>query len=289
MFKMKRAQPEEPRQDAPADIHGSKPDDTGLPVQAKPAGPAAGRAAEGLKSKVPPALITKRRQTAPPDGATIRQQFETVRRYAAEPRFGIGPEPGHSAAEEPSKLVIGREISFKGQIGDCKTLVVEGKVSANAKCTSLHVLESGVYDGEIEVETAEISGRVEGRIRIRRRLTIHAAGRVSGDVVYGELEITAGGRLLGDIRHEPIAEPAAETKPETTSKPAPSPRPTVDKAPEAAPSGLPDPSNVGPQARQSASAGGETSSPRDGAGEASTGAPDQAPKPIAVGAAGTRP
>ncbi len=179
MFKMKRARPEQPRQDAPADIHGSKTDDAELPAPARPAG----SAAEGLKSKVPPALIPKRRQTAPPDGATIRQQFETVRRYAAEPRHGIGPVAHRSAAEEPAKLVIGREISFKGEIGECETLVVEGKIAANAKCTSLQVRESGTYEGEIEVETAEVSGRIEGRIRVRHRLTIHATGRVSGNVV----------------------------------------------------------------------------------------------------------
>ena len=69
MFKLKRSQPEEPRQDTPAEFQGSKIDNHDSTAQTRSAGPRA----EGLKSKVPPALTPKRRQTAAPDGATIRQ------------------------------------------------------------------------------------------------------------------------------------------------------------------------------------------------------------------------
>ncbi len=294
MFKMKRAQPEEPRQDTPAEIRGSKIDDHDSTAQTRLAGPRA----VGLKSKVPPALTPKRRQTAAPDGATIRQQFEAVRRYAAEPGVGFSIQPRHTTAEEPSRLLIGRDIFFKGQIGDCQSLVIEGKVAANAKCRALQVQESGVYEGEIEAETAEVCGRVEGHVRVRGRLTIRTAGRVNGNITYGELDIAAGGRLSGDIRYEQVPEETAKDEPAAASETAAPSQPVVAAAAEKTPSGLsdppippdpPDPSDVGPQVRPPAPVVAEPSSARDAAPQQAETNPEPNPKTIAVGAAGARP
>ena len=294
MFKMKRAQPEEPRQDTPAEIRGSKIDDHDSTTQTRSAGPRA----KGLKSKVPSALTPKRRQTAAPDGATIRQQFEAVRRYAAEPVAGFSPQPRRTTAEEPSRLLIGRDICFKGQIGDCQSLIIEGKVTANAKCRVLQVQESGVYEGEIEVETAEVCGRVEGHVRVRGRLTIRTAGRVNGNIAYGELDIAVGGRLTGDIRHEPVSKETAKDEPAAASKPAAPSQPVVAAAAQKTPSGLPDPpippdppdpSNVGPQVRPPAPVAAEPSSARDATPQQADPTPEPNPKPIALGAAGSRP
>ena len=102
MFKMKRAQPEESRQDTPAEIQGSKIDNDDSTAQTRSAEPRA----EGLKSKVPLTSSPKRRQTAAPDGATIRQQFEAVRRYAAEPGAGFSLQPRRTTAEEISVASI---------------------------------------------------------------------------------------------------------------------------------------------------------------------------------------
>ena len=303
MFKMKRALPEEPRQDAPAELQGSEIDNHDPTIQARPAGPRA----DGLKSRVPPALTPKRRQSAAPDGATIRQQFEAVRRYAAEPSVGLSRQPGQAPAEEPSRLLIGRDISFKGQIADCQSLIVEGKVAANAKCRSLQIQESGVYKGEIEAETVEVCGRIEGRVQVRGRLTIRAAGRVNGEVTYGELDIAAGGQLSGEIRHEPVPQEVAKDE-----RAAPA-QPVVAATAEITPSVLsdppvpldpPDPSDVGPQVRPPTPVADEPSSTGELAPQQAEPAPQQAEptpqqadpapepnlkNPFAVGAAGDRP
>ncbi len=287
MFKMKRAQPEESRQDTPAEIQGSKIDNDDSTAQTR----SAGLRAEGLKSKVPSASTPKRRQTAAPDGATIRQQFEAVRRYAAEPGVGFSLQPHRTTAEQPSRLLIGRDIRFKGRIGDCQSLIVEGNVAANAKVRAFQVQESGVYEGEIEAETAEVCGRIEGRVRVRGRLTIRTAGQMNGDIAYGELDIAAGGRLSGDIRHEPVPEETAKDEPAAPSQPV------VAAAAEKTPSDLsdppippdpPDPSDVGPQARLPAPVAAEPSPARDAAPQQADPTPEPNPEPIAVGSAGAR-
>ena len=313
MFNSKRARSKEPRELAPGETEDLKAVGKDAAVTLKKAGPGAeslksagaeslksagaeslkSAGTNSLKSKVPPALTPKRRQTTPPDGATIRQQFEAVRRYAAEPRLGvgIGSEPRRGAGEDPSRLLIGRDITFKGQIGDCETLVIEGKVGASAKCHSFQVQEDGVYDGEIECETAEICGRVEGRIRIRGRLTIRSAGQLSGEITYGELDIATGGCLSGDIRHEPVAEETAKEDKTAPRAPSPSPLnpPVAAQAAPNAPSNLPDPADVGPQ-RQTPTIG--AADPVGAAADVADPAIDTPvgeEMPLAVGTAGARP
>ena len=316
MFKLKRAQPEQPGHDAPVDVDDPRTDENGGPVGTK----LEATGLEGLKSRVPPALTPKRRQTPPPDGETIRQQFETVRRYAAESGIAIGLEQRRATTEEPNRLLIGRDISFKGEIGECENLVVEGKVIADAKCRTLHVNESGFYDGEIETETAEIAGRVEGRIRVRGRLSIRTSGQVSGEITYGELDIATGGRLAGDIRHQPIeekaakAEPTAKTQPAAKTEPAPKSEPVTKtepatkSEPEAAsepvsppvsppasvvaepaskaPAGLPNPFDIDPPAPPTTPGADDSSASRDDAEQSTD--PERSRIPVTVGAAGTR-
>ena len=303
MFKSKRARSKEPRELAPGETEALKAVGKDAAVTLKKAGPGAkslksagaeslkSAGTNSLKSKVPPALTPKRRQTTPPDGATIRQQFEAVRRYAAEPRLGvgIGPEPRRGAGEDPSRLLIGRDITFKGQIGDCETLVIEGKVGASAKCHSFQVQEDGVYDGEIECETAEICGRVEGRIRIRGRLTIRSAGQLSGEITYGELDIATGGCLSGDIRHKPVAEETAKEDKTAPRAPSPLNPPVAAQAAPNAPSNLPDPADVGPQRQTPTIGAAVTAGAAADVADPAIDTPVGDEMPLAVGTAGARP
>ena len=292
MFKMRRAQAEEPRQDTFADNQDLEINDHDFTAQAVPASPRP----DGLKSKVPPALSPIRRQTAAPDGATIRQQFEAVRRYAAEPGAAFAHQPTPVIAAEPSTLLIGRDISFKGEISDCQSLVVEGTVVANAKCHAVQIQESGVYEGEIEAETIEVCGHIEGHIRVRGRLTIRSVGRANGNITYGELDISAGGQLSGDIQHEPVPEETPKNEPAAISEPAAPFQPVVAAADTAPldlsdppfPQDLPYPTDAGPQVPTPAPDAVEPSLTSDAAPPQADPDPEPDPGPFAVGAAGDR-
>ena len=113
---------------------------------------------------------------------------------------------GHAIADsdilampEDNRLLVGRNIHLKGEIGSCDTLVVEGRVEASMKSRIIQTAESGVFIGEAEVETAEIHGRFEGKLTANKRLVVHATGRVTGTVRYGSIIIEDGGRISGDI------------------------------------------------------------------------------------------
>lgn len=134
-------------------------------------------------------------------------------------------QPGDAAASDGAaterKLIVGREISLNGEINACDHLVVEGRVEARlADCKTIEVAEAGTFKGSAEIEEATIGGRFEGDLVVRGRLRLLGAGIVAGTVRYGELEVEAGGRIVGTL--EPL---------ETTVTPMPEPREAARERP----------------------------------------------------------
>ena len=118
---------------------------------------------------------------------------------------------------ETRKLIVGREISLSGEITSCDRLVVEGSVEANlANCRDIEISESGVFKGSASIEDAEIRGRFEGVLHVRRRLLIRASGRVTGTVRYGQVEIECGGQISGDVQAQPTLNEPPPTQPVET-------------------------------------------------------------------------
>ena len=112
------------------------------------------------------------------------------------------PEPAAARAEEPagSKLIVGPNIKLKGvEIDDCDTLVVEGRVEATMVSRAIQIAESGAFSGKVDVDVAEIRGEFQGEMTARKRLVIHASGRVAGKIRYGKMLVQEGGEMSGDI------------------------------------------------------------------------------------------
>jgi cytoskeletal protein CcmA (bactofilin family) len=126
----------------------------------------------------------------------------------------LTPTPARREAEQ-RKLIVGREISLAGEITSCDWLVVEGSVEANlANCREIEISDTGVYKGSASIEQAEIRGRFDGVLNVRRRLLIRATGRVTGTVRYGQIEIERGGQISGDVESQPTNElPSSLTEP----------------------------------------------------------------------------
>jgi len=129
------------------------------------------------------------------------------------------PPPAKREAET-RKLIVGREISLSGEITACDRLVVEGSVEANlANCRDIDIADNGLFKGSASIDDAEVRGRFEGTLNVRRRLLIRATGRVIGTVRYGQIEIECGGQISGDIQAQPIGQ--------TGETPVTPPRPAV--------------------------------------------------------------
>lgn len=115
--------------------------------------------------------------------------------------------PGEAApaagAEQPGlrKLIVGREISMSGDITACDILMVEGNIEATLRDGKhLEITEDGHFKGSAEVDEADIAGKFEGTLTVRGRLKLRATGRIEGTISYGEIEVEAGGRLVGELK-----------------------------------------------------------------------------------------
>jgi cytoskeletal protein CcmA (bactofilin family) len=140
--------------------------------------------------------------------------FRNRRDESFRPNQPIVPSPASAANTAPatpsiesdkgerkeSKLVVGPDIKLKGvEISDCDTLVVEGRVEATLDSRILEIAENGVFQGTIAVDQAEIRGRFEGEITVRKQLVIQGTGKVSGKVRYAKIKVEEGAELSGDL------------------------------------------------------------------------------------------
>jgi cytoskeletal protein CcmA (bactofilin family) len=146
---------------------------------------------------------------------------EIARRRVELPGVGArAPETGETAVNEGKKLIVGRDIFLTGEITACNKLIIEGRVEASlAESQSMDIASTGHFKGTAEVETADISGRFEGKLTVKKRLSIRSTGRVVGEIRYGEIEIECGGIITGDVRTVEEA-PAEVERPEPEAEPA---------------------------------------------------------------------
>lgn len=119
-------------------------------------------------------------------------------------RVGAAGEVGSVAGADPAglrKLIVGKEISMSGDITACDILMVEGNIEATLRDGKhLEITEDGHFKGAAEVDEADIAGKFEGSITVRGRLKLRASGRIEGTISYGEIEVEAGGRLVGELK-----------------------------------------------------------------------------------------
>ena len=105
-----------------------------------------------------------------------------------------------SDERKESKLIVGPDIKMKGvEISDCDTLVVEGRIEATLDSRVLQIAQNGIFCGTVAVDTAEIHGKLEGELTVRKQLTIHATGKVSGKIRYAKIKVEEGAEMSGEI------------------------------------------------------------------------------------------
>jgi cytoskeletal protein CcmA (bactofilin family) len=119
---------------------------------------------------------------------------------AASAEATVPPQNVPAAERKEARLVVGPDIKLKGvEISDCDTLIVEGRVEATLDSRVLEITPNGVFQGTIAVDNAEVHGRFEGELTVRKQLTIYGAGKVSGKIRYAKIKVEEGAELQGEI------------------------------------------------------------------------------------------
>lgn len=100
-------------------------------------------------------------------------------------------------------MLVDRETVFKGRISKGGRIEIYGYVDGEVSAGSVVVHEGGKLIGKVRSDSAEISGLLQGEIRVKNLVRISRTGAVNGDVLYGALALEEGGELSAEVRNIP--------------------------------------------------------------------------------------
>ena len=116
-------------------------------------------------------------------------------------------------------MIVGPGVSVSGTISSCSRLILEGTIDAKLDdCQHVIVAQTGVFKGDVATDNADVHGRFEGDLIVRKRLMVRASGQVSGRLTYGEIEIECGGKISGAIRAREGGSTVSYSRPARTSE-----------------------------------------------------------------------
>ena len=94
--------------------------------------------------------------------------------------------------------VLGEGTQIDGDISSNGDLRVDGTINGNLSTKGKCVLgTSGVITGNIQAKSCDLSGKVEGNIRVSDLLLIKSSGRVNGDINTSKMIVENGGQFNG--------------------------------------------------------------------------------------------
>lgn len=98
---------------------------------------------------------------------------------------------------------LDRGTEFTGELRFRDLMRIDGKFKGKIQSpNTLIVGEGGEVDAEIDVGTASVSGRVEGTLKAKSKIEIHAKGRVYGTLITPSLVIEDGAMFQGKCEME---------------------------------------------------------------------------------------
>ena len=113
---------------------------------------------------------------------------------------------------------------FEGRILVTGTVRLDGYFKGDGQARGTLIIgEPGVAEGDLEVDTIVVFGRVTGTIRATDRVEIGATGRVQGVVTTPRLKVHDGAIMNGELHMSdalPKASEATDSAPRDASPPA---------------------------------------------------------------------
>lgn len=96
--------------------------------------------------------------------------------------------------------LISAGTTLKGDISCNTDLRIDGTVIGNIKCSSKIIIGStGVVEGDISVNQADIVGKVSGNIRSRELLQLRGQCVVTGNLYAGKLQVEPSASFNGQV------------------------------------------------------------------------------------------
>ena len=104
----------------------------------------------------------------------------------------------------PNKNVLNSDVEIKGNLKFSGELVFEGKLEGEVNADGvLHLGESGVINGNINVSAVVIRGKVNGNVSAKDKIELKSKAEVFGDVRAAKLAIEEGVTFVGRTEVNP--------------------------------------------------------------------------------------
>jgi cytoskeletal protein CcmA (bactofilin family) len=101
-------------------------------------------------------------------------------------------------------LIIGEGAVLKGEVkSGGRRVEIWGYVEGGVSASDVIVQEGGKLFGEVNSDTAEIRGTVQGDVRVQQLIQIKSTGHAAGKIKYGRLSMEEGGELTAHVRNIP--------------------------------------------------------------------------------------
>ena len=108
---------------------------------------------------------------------------------------------------------------IKGDIIASGDFRLDGKLEGNIQLNGKLVIgDSGIVNGNVLCQNANIIGTVNGNLSVKELLSLHATARVRGDILINKLSIEPGATFSGKCRM--IDEVRSQHEEESAEQPA---------------------------------------------------------------------
>ena len=102
------------------------------------------------------------------------------------------------------KSLISTDFTFEGLVNSSGEVELSGSVKGPVNVKALYIREKGTVIGEINAESVEVHGYVDGKI-VSQRVIIGTTGEIKGDISYTDiLKIEEGASLSGMVKKVPL-------------------------------------------------------------------------------------
>jgi hypothetical protein len=102
-----------------------------------------------------------------------------------------------SVTNHNNDLTIPDGVTFVGTINVPGFAQINGDISGEITCKELEVGPQGNIKGKVNAQGIQVHGQLENDINCKGLVKIHKTGKVSGKLVYAEIDIDRGGQFIG--------------------------------------------------------------------------------------------
>jgi len=110
--------------------------------------------------------------------------------------------------------IIGPDLEINGDINIKGDLLIYGQVTGNVNCDGLiTTMKDSIVSGSIITNFADISGKVDGNIEAKNKVSLSSTSSLSGDLLASIIVIEEGAKFNGLCKMNSGSE---ETKPQNS-------------------------------------------------------------------------